>query len=60
VFCKVEKIILHEKRHFCFDGDTHHGRWLEPVGQDDVRVHGSHVKMIDDRILQSERVYFKN
>ena len=33
----------------------YHGRGLESVSEDDVRVHCTHVKMIDDWIFQSSR-----
>ena len=33
-----------------------HDSWgLQPVGEDDIRVHGPDVEMVDDRVLQPGR-----
>jgi hypothetical protein len=47
--------LLRSQKTFFFQYNTnYHSRRLQPVCEDDVWVHGTHVKMIDDRVLQSE------
>ena len=36
-------------------GLVHDGRGLEPIGQDDVGVHGPHVQVVDHGVLQAVR-----
>ena len=36
-------------------GEWQRERDLKSVGEDDVRIHGSNVEMVDHRILQSHR-----